>query len=113
LLYINNYADKPVHFIFGIITYYLVSLVSSVEFLIVNCLFLLSAGLIDIDHLFSKPIYHPKRNPFNAHYFHKNWKVVLIAGGLCLFFYPLSFFGIGLISHIALDYAYTKYWLKL
>ncbi len=103
----------PIHFCFNIVIYYFITLVSPIEFLMINCLYLLFAELIDLDHLFSKPIYHPKRNPFKIHYFHKNWKFVLIIGVLCLFFNPILFFGIGLISHITLDYIYTRYWLKL
>ena len=103
----------PIHFGFNLMIYYFVSLIFSIEFLIINCLYLLFAELIDLDHLFSKPIYHPKRNPFKTHYFHRNWIFVLIIGIFCLFFYPILFLGIGLISHIILDYIYTKYWLKL
>ncbi len=106
-------TTTPFHFGFNIIIYYIITLIFSIEFLIINCFYLLLAELIDLDHLFSKPIYHPKRNPFKIHYFHKNWKFVLVIGILGLFFYPIIFFGLGLISHLLIDYIYTKYYLKL
>lgn len=69
---------------------------------------LISAELIDLDHLFSKPIYHPKRNPFKTHFLHKNWLVILAISILFTLYRPLLFLGLGLMSHLFLDYFYVK-----
>lgn len=45
---------------------------------------LLSAQCIDIDHLFSRPIYDPKRNGFKTHFLHKNWKLLTFVAFLLL-----------------------------
>ncbi len=74
-----------------------------------DLLVLYSASLIDLDHLFSKPIFDPKRNPFKTHFLHKNWKVVILFSLVVLFFYrPLAFLGLGLLSHLLLDLIYIK-----
>ena len=83
------------------------------KFSLFSLILLILSELIDLDHLFSKPIYHPKRDPFKTHFLHKNWKFVLTIGIFCLLFQKIFFLGFGLISHIFLDYVYTKYWLKL
>jgi len=69
---------------------------------------IIGSNFIDIDHLFSKPIYHPKRNPFTSHPIHKQWKLILFISTLTLFIRPLMFLGIGLILHFLLDYMYIK-----
>ena len=69
---------------------------------------ILSANLIDLDHLFSTPIYHPRRNPFKTHFLHKNWKIITFLTMPMLFYRPLMFLGIGLILHFFLDYLYIK-----
>jgi len=69
---------------------------------------IISSNLIDLDHLFSKPIYHSKRNPFTTHFLHKCWKVAIIFSILILFYRPLMFLGIGLLLHFFLDYLYLK-----
>lgn len=102
-----------IHIGFNLGIYYFLSLISSIEFVLVNCLFLFAAELIDLDHLFSKPVYQTKRNSFKVHFFHRNWLPVLAVGTIGLFFYPILFFSIGLISHFSLDYFYVKYFLKL
>ena len=103
----------PIHFGLNCGIYYIISLLSPVEFMMINCFYLLLAELIDLDHLFSKQIYHPRRDPFKVHFFHKNWNFVLVFAFFGLFFYPILFVSLSLISHIFLDYIYTKYWLKL
>ena len=65
---------------------------------------MISSNLIDLDHLFSKPIYDPKRNPFKTHFLHKNWKLVSFLLILCFFFRSLLFLGVGLLLHFFLDY---------
>ena len=74
----------------------------------IDLVLVLSSNLIDLDHLFSNPIYHPKRNPFITHFLHKRWKVAIIFSILVLFYRPLMFLGIGLLLHFFLDYLYIK-----
>jgi len=69
---------------------------------------IVGSNLIDLDHLFSCPIYHPKRNPFKTHVLHKYWKIISALSILLLFYRPLMFLGIGLILHFFLDYLYIK-----
>ncbi|HEY9583983.1 MAG TPA: DUF6122 family protein [Candidatus Paceibacterota bacterium] len=69
---------------------------------------LLSSDLIDLDHLFSKPIYHPRRNPFKTHFLHKHWIILGLISLGSILYRPLTFLGIGLVSHMLLDYLYTK-----
>ncbi|KKQ03096.1 MAG: hypothetical protein US18_C0017G0020 [Parcubacteria group bacterium GW2011_GWB1_36_5] len=69
---------------------------------------IIGSNLVDLDHLFSSPIYHPKRNPFKTHFLHKQWKVISFLSILMLFYRPLIFLGIGLILHFFLDYLYIK-----
>lgn len=69
---------------------------------------LIGSNLIDLDHLFSRPIYVPKRNSFKTHFLHKRWKTMLLLSILALFVRPLLFLGIGLILHFFLDYLDTK-----
>ena len=102
----------PIHFGFNVLVYYLTSLVFPVEFLWVNTLYLLSAELIDLDHLWSKPIYKPGRNSLTTHFLHKNWKWVGFFSLLSLPFHPLRFIGLGLISHLFLDYIHAKYFME-
>lgn len=73
-----------------------------------DLILILSAGLIDLDHLASRPIYHPRRNPFKTHPIHKNWKIVLIIAFAMLFLRPVLFLGMGLISQLFLDWVYIK-----
>jgi len=101
-----------IHICFSLVIYFLIILSPQIPFSVISLLLLLSAELIDLDHLLSKPIYHPKRNPFKTHFLHKNWKLILLVSLVFLFFYPISFLGIGLISHLFIDFIYTKYWLK-
>ena len=67
---------------------------------------LAGSNLIDLDHLLSKPIYHPKRNPFKTYIFHKQWRVFVILGVALIFFRPFMFLGVGLLLHLFLDYLY-------
>jgi hypothetical protein len=101
-----------IHVAFNLSLYYLASLLVNIEFLILNIFLLISAELIDLDHLFSRPIYKKNRNSFKHHFFHKNYKFVLLFSLLISPFYPLSFLGLGLTSHLTLDYLYVKYFLK-
>ena len=69
---------------------------------------LFSAELIDLDHLFSRPIYQKMRNSFKSHILHKNWKLISAISIALFSFRPLMFLGIGLLSHFLLDFLYNK-----
>lgn len=66
------------------------------------------ANFIDLDHLFSRPIYDPKRNSFKSHFLHRHWKIVSLLSLGMLFIRPLAFLGIGILLHFFLDYLYNK-----
>ena len=103
-----------IHFGFNATVYYLISVLFSVEFVFFNLIYLLLAELIDLDHLFSKPIYVKRRDPFKTHFFHKNWKLISLFAILIMFIStPFLFVGLGIISHLTLDFIYTKYILKI
>ncbi|MEK7118521.1 MAG: DUF6122 family protein [Patescibacteria group bacterium] len=69
---------------------------------------LVGSNFIDLDHLSAQPIYDPKRNSFAAHFLHKQWRMVSILATAMLFIRPVSFLGVGLLSHFFLDYLYNK-----
>jgi len=98
----------PIHVGFDLGIYFLLDYSSLVEINNIDIYFLLSAQLIDLDHLFSKPIYHPRRNGFKTHFLHKKWKYLSIISIIFLFYRPLLFLWIGLLSHLFLDFLYLK-----
>ena len=69
---------------------------------------IIGSNLIDLDHLFSRPIYQSKRNPFKIHFLHQHWKIISILSVILLSYRPLMFLGIGFILHFFLDYLYIK-----
>ena len=97
----------PIHIAFDLGILYLIYATNMVDIQAADLFWILSASLIDLDHLSSKPIYHPRRNPFQTHFIHKNWKIVLIIASGLLFIRPVMFLGIGLISHLFLDRIYV------
>jgi len=98
----------PVHLIFDFGIYYLTDKTDIVNVNNIDLLLLFSAELIDLDHLFSKPIYHSRRNPFKTHFLHKNWLTISIISILFILYRPIMFLGIGLLLHLFLDYCYIK-----
>ncbi len=102
----------PVHLTITIGAYYLLSLVFPIEFTLANCLLVASAELIDLDHLFVRPIYVRKRNSFKTHFLHKQW-IIVSAISIILLFTPLMFLGIGILAHFTADYLHMKYILKI
>jgi hypothetical protein len=62
---------------------------------------LMGANIIDIDHLFARPIYNPLRSSF-THILHKHYKII-IAVSVGAIFTPVKFLGVGLILHLCLD----------
>jgi len=101
------------HMSFNLILYFIVSYFTPIDFYFSNLIYLFLADLIDIDHLFHRPIFVLRRNPFKTHFIHKNYLWVLLISFILLFSYPLCFLGIGLISHFFLDFIYTRYWLNV
>ncbi len=97
-----------IHIAFDLFLLVVISISKLINITFMDILLILSASLFDIDHLFSKPIYDPKRNQFKVHLFHKYWKLVLVLAIIMLFIRPILFLGIGLISHLLLDYIYVK-----
>ncbi|OHA17398.1 MAG: hypothetical protein A2830_03965 [Candidatus Taylorbacteria bacterium RIFCSPHIGHO2_01_FULL_44_110] len=69
---------------------------------------IISSNLVDLDHLFSRPIYHPKRNPFKTHFLHKKWMYMIALSFILFFVRPVMFLGVGLLLHFLLDYIYIK-----
>ena len=64
-------------------------------------LIMIATMLIDLDHLFSSPIYDPSRCSIGFHPLHQPF---LIVGYLALCFVPKTkFIGIGLTVHMCLD----------
>ena len=98
----------PVHIAFDLGVYFVLKETGLVTTNNLDLVFLISAQLIDLDHLFSKPIYHPKRNWFKTHFLHKNWLSIIIISAIFFLYRPLLFLWIGLISHIFLDFIYLK-----
>jgi hypothetical protein len=74
----------------------------------IDAVLLFSSNLIDLDHLLARPIYHPRRNPFIIHPIHKQWRAVIIISLALLFYRPLMYLGLGLLTHLFLDYLYIK-----
>jgi len=62
---------------------------------------LLLANLIDLDHLFSTPIYDPLRCSINNHFFHKTWLLPVYALGLLTRY---RYFFLGVLVHLLVDY---------
>jgi len=98
----------PIHLIFDLGAYLLVNKIDIVATNNIDLLLLFSAELIDLDHLLSKPIYHSRRNPFKTHFLHKNWLVIITISILFILYRPVLFLGIGLLSHLFVDYCYVK-----
>ena len=99
----------PTHSVFNTIIYFTLNCLGIIKFRYIDLILLYSAESIDLDHLFSKPIYDPKRNPFKSHFLHKKWKTIIILSMIAIFFYrPLAFLGMGLVAHLFLDYIYIK-----
>lgn len=98
----------PTHIAVSLASFVLITKLGVVETNYIDLMTIFSAELIDLDHIFSKPIYHSKRNPFKTHFLHKKYLLILIIGLILLFFRPLMFLGLGLLLHIFLDYIYCK-----
>ena len=98
----------PIHILFNLTAYFSLSRMFSFEMQLGIILLLLTAELIDLDHLFSRPIIKLNRNSFETHFFHRNWKMVILFAVILLFFNPAYAIGLGLISHLLLDWIDTQ-----
>ena len=98
----------PTHITSNLIVFLILMHVQNLNPNYTDLFLIIGSNSIDLDHLLSSPIYHPKRNPFKTHFLHKQWKVIGALSILVLFYRPLMFLGIGLILHFLLDYLYIK-----
>ena len=98
----------PVHVLSDTAIYFLSGKLGLVQTTPMDLVLILSAGLIDLDHLAAHQVYHPRRNPFKVHPIHRNWKIVLVVALVLLFFRPVLFLGIGILSHFFWDWVYIK-----
>ena len=98
----------PIHLLFDFGVYFLVNKINIVDTNSIDLLLLFSAELIDLDHLVSKPVYHSRRNPFQTHIIHKNWLALSALSILFILYRPTLFLGMGLLSHLFVDYCYVK-----
>ncbi len=98
----------PIHLLFDLGVYTLVNKIDIVTTNNLDLLLLFSAELIDLDHLLSKPVYHPRRDPFKTHFLHKKWLAIITISILFTLYRPVLFLGIGLLSHLLMDYLYVK-----
>lgn len=64
-------------------------------------LILLSAIVIDLDHLLANPIFDPNRCSIGFHPLHSYWAIVFYV--VLLFFKKLRIFGIALLIHMLAD----------
>ncbi len=65
-------------------------------------LILLSAILIDIDHLIASPIFDPNRCSIDFHPLHTYWAMGIYT--VFLFFKPTRIWGVGLLLHMLADW---------
>ncbi len=99
----------PTHIVSNLVVFYVLIYVQNLNSNYIDLGLIVGSNLVDLDHLFSIPIHHPKRNPFKTHFLHKRYVVISILSILIIFFYrPLMFLGIGLLLHFFLDYLYIK-----
>jgi hypothetical protein len=97
----------PTHIVFSLAVYFILIKLGVIGFTISLLILLLCAELIDLDHLFSKPIYKKGRNPFKTHFLHKNWLILLVLSFVLIFVRPVFTLGLGLICHLFLDLVYV------
>lgn len=86
-----------IHFIFPL----LIAYVFYRKKFLRSLLILLSAMLIDLDHLLANPIYNPNRCSVNFHILHTYPFIILYT--LLLFHKKTRIFGIALLIHILAD----------
>jgi len=75
-------------------------------------LIMLATMLVDLDHLFSTPIYQPDRCSIGSHFLHTYWAIGVYFV-LCFCKKPYRFIGLGLLLHMLtdlIDYQVGQYW---
>jgi hypothetical protein len=103
-----TYMTTPTHVIADLAVFLILLQVKVVDPNYTDLALIIGSNLIDVDHLFSQPIYHPNRNPFTAHFLHKRWMLLITFSIILIFIRPLMFLGIGLLVHVFLDYIYVR-----
>ncbi len=73
------------------------------KFLLKAWLIMIATMLVDLDHLLANPIYDPNRCSIGFHPLHSYLAVGIYIG--LLFFPRVRLIAIGLVIHMALDYA--------
>ncbi|WOX06020.1 DUF6122 family protein [Microbulbifer pacificus] len=66
-------------------------------------LFMLTANLVDLDHLLANPVYDPGRCSINFHPLHTMFPISFYGAMMFLPWKPVRWLGIGLITHMLLD----------
>ena len=66
-------------------------------------LIMIATMIVDLDHLLANPMYDPNRCSIGFHPLHSYLSVVIYVG--LLFFPRVRLIAIGLVIHMALDYA--------
>ena len=102
----------PIHITINYVIYYLITIITQLEFTYKGLILIALAELIDLDHLFSKPIYKKNRNSFKTHLFHKYWKLTTLFAIILILISPLYFTGLAIISHLIIDYIHLKLFLE-
>jgi hypothetical protein len=92
-----------IHIAFSLLVYFIILKAGYFSFSLFSLTMLLSAELIDLDHLFSKPIYKKGRNPFATHFLHRHWYFVIPFALFLLFFPDFFTLGLGLLCHLFID----------
>ena len=64
---------------------------------------MIATMIVDLDHLLANPMYDPNRCSIGFHLLHSYLAVVIYVG--LLFFPRVRLIAIGLVIHMALDYA--------
>jgi len=98
----------PTHLAVDLAIFLLLMQIHSVDAGYADLALILGSNLIDMDHFYSDPIYHPRRNPFTTHRVHRAWLLVIFFSVISILIRPLMFLGIGLLAHLSLDYLYIR-----
>jgi len=63
---------------------------------------MLATMLVDVDHLFANPIFHPGRCSINFHPLHTYWAMAVYV--VLLFFKKTRIIAVGLLFHMLTDF---------
>jgi len=98
----------PTHISFNLIIYCLCLKLGCISFQWLDIVWFLLVEMIDLDHLWSRPIYQKMRNSFKTHLLHKQWKMLLVIAFVLLFWRNTIFLGVAIGNHLFLDWIYNK-----